>query len=300
MGIKIGEKYGRLTAIKQVERPAHIKSGGRYFLFHCDCGTEKIIRGTSVTAGAIQSCGCLHKEKVRSNGNDLIGQRFGRLVVIEQIENKHLHRGKYWRCRCDCGNYTEVRGDGLIGGTSLSCGCLQKERAGTNKINELGNRYGKLTVVDLANSDSQGHAYWRCVCDCGNIKICKASSLRKGAILSCGCLKSKGEMRITQYLRERKINFIPQISFSDLFYKSEDAPLKFDFGIYDNNNKLILLIEFQGIQHYDSSNFFFSEENIIRDELKRKYCIDKKIPLIEIKYDEDIEEKLKFIGGDEE
>lgn len=106
-------------------------------------------------------------------------------------------------------------------------------------------------------------------------------------------------MRIAQYLRERKINFVPQVSFSDLFYKSEDAPLKFDFGIYDNN-KLIFLIEFQGIQHYDSSNFFFSEENIIRDELKRKYCMDKKIPLIEIKYDEDIEEKLRIIGGDEE
>lgn len=300
MGIKIGEKYGRLTAIKQVERPTHIKSGGKYFLFHCDCGNEKIIRGTSVSAGVIQSCGCLHKEKVRSNGNNLIGKRFGRLVVIEQVENNHSHRGKYWRCQCDCGNYTEVRSDDLTGGTSLSCGCLQRERAGINKINEIGNRYGRLTVIDLANSDNQGHAYWRCICDCGNTKICKASSLRNGTILSCGCLKSKGEMLIAQYLRKRKINFNSQVSFSDLFYKSEDAPLKFDFGIYDNNNKLILLIEFQGIQHYDSSNFFFSEENIIRDELKRKYCIDKKIPLIEIKYDEDIEEKLKFIGGDEE
>lgn len=300
MAIKIGEKYGRLTAIKQVERPAHIKSGGRYFLFRCDCGIEKIIRGTSVSAGTIQSCGCLQKEKVGSKGNKLIGQKFGRLIVIEQAENKYLHRGKYWRCRCDCGNYTEVRGDRLTGGISLSCGCLQKERAGINKINELGNKYGKLTVIDLANSDNQGHAYWRCICDCGNIKICKASSLRRGAILSCGCLKSKGEMRIAQYLKERKINFVPQISFSDLFYKSEDAPLKFDFGIYDDNDKLILLIEFQGIQHYDSFNFFFSEENVIRDELKRKYCADKKIPLIEIKYDEDIKEKLAVIGGDEE
>ena len=43
-----------------------------------------------------------------------------------------------------------------------------------NKINEIGNRYGRLTVIDLANSDNQGHAYWRCICDCGNTKICKA------------------------------------------------------------------------------------------------------------------------------
>ena len=90
MGIKIGEKYGRLTAIKQVERPAHIKSGGRYFLFRCDCGNEKIIRGTSVSAGVIQSCGCLHKEKVRSNGNNLIGKRFSHQVsstVLKNLEN---------------------------------------------------------------------------------------------------------------------------------------------------------------------------------------------------------------------
>lgn len=295
MAIKLGEKYGRLTAIKQVERPTHIKSGGKYFLFQCDCGTEKIIRGTSVSAGAIKSCGCLQKEKVGANGKNLLGEKFGRLTVIEQVKNEHNHRGKYWRCQCDCGKIIDVRADGLINGSTKSCGCLQREYASSNKINELGKRYGKLTVIDFAPSDQQGHAYWLCRCDCGNTKICKATPLRKGAILSCGCISSKGEMLIAKILREQGIKFSTQISFQDLFYKSSDAPLRFDFGIYNDKEELKLLIEFQGIQHYDSSNYFYSDENIVRDNLKRKYCIEKNIPLIEIKYNEDIKQKLKKI-----
>ena len=37
---------------------------------------------------------------------DLIGQRFGRLTVIEKIGTKNSK--VMWKCKCDCGNYTEV------------------------------------------------------------------------------------------------------------------------------------------------------------------------------------------------
>lgn len=63
---------------------------------------------------------------------DLTGQRFGRLMVLEKAETRN-HR-TYWRCVCDCGNYSDVRSDALISGKTKSCGCLQKESAANLKM----------------------------------------------------------------------------------------------------------------------------------------------------------------------
>ena len=52
---------------------------------------------------------------------DLTGQRFGKLVVISR--ESRYNRNTTWRCRCDCGKETVVRGDVLKRGTTQSCGC---------------------------------------------------------------------------------------------------------------------------------------------------------------------------------
>jgi hypothetical protein len=59
---------------------------------------------------------------------DLVGQRFGRLVVLERAgSNKD---SALWRCRCDCGTTTIVSRAHLLGAhNTRSCGCLQRERA---------------------------------------------------------------------------------------------------------------------------------------------------------------------------
>lgn len=56
---------------------------------------------------------------------ELIGKRFGRLLVIARAENRKGHR--FWRCVCDCGNEKLSSSGNLNGGTVRSCGCLQKE-----------------------------------------------------------------------------------------------------------------------------------------------------------------------------
>ena len=61
---------------------------------------------------------------------DLIGQRFGRLVVIEKLPSK---KGKsVWRCKCDCGNIKDVPSTYLTSGDTKSCGCLFKEKSREN------------------------------------------------------------------------------------------------------------------------------------------------------------------------
>jgi hypothetical protein len=55
---------------------------------------------------------------------DLIGQRFGRLLVIQN----HKRKNRLCRiCICNCGNIKSIRSTHLLKGITKSCGCLAKE-----------------------------------------------------------------------------------------------------------------------------------------------------------------------------
>ena len=64
---------------------------------------------------------------------DLIGQKFGRLTVIEQADDyvspQGIRRTK-WKCQCSCEKQTilEVTQNALLGGKTLSCGCYGQEQ----------------------------------------------------------------------------------------------------------------------------------------------------------------------------
>lgn len=63
--------------------------------------------------------------KTPYNFINLIGQRFGRWVVLERAENKSGRT--CWLCQCDCGKIKEVFGCHINSGKSQSCGCLSRE-----------------------------------------------------------------------------------------------------------------------------------------------------------------------------
>lgn len=97
-------------------------------------------------------------------------------------------------------------------------------------------------------------------------------------------IPSKGELKIKEVLLSLNIQFKEQFTFNDLRGKNKQF-LKFDFAIF-KMNELKCLIEFQGEQHYKDIPHFKEplETRIMRDNKKREYCLNKKIPLIEIKY----------------
>ena len=56
---------------------------------------------------------------------DIAGQRFGKLLVIEQDHSKtDKVNHRFWRCQCDCGNLKTIREDAITRGQQ-SCGCLR-------------------------------------------------------------------------------------------------------------------------------------------------------------------------------
>ena len=217
---------------------------------------------------------------------NLENQIFDQLTVIKLDEEKSREKKrKWWICKCSCGKIVSISGDKLRSGHTTSCGCKKYKQA----EDLTGQIFGDLKVVKQVFNSHKDGAVWECKClICNNDKFIqvKAINLKLGKTTSCGCaIKSKGERKISQILEELKLNYKEQYIFEDL--KGEKYPLRFDFAIF-NNNKIKCLIEYQGIQHYESVKYFGGEKQLIQqqkyDTLKREYCKNKKIKLIEIPY----------------
>ena len=81
-----------------------------------------------------------------SVAKDLIGERFGMLIVVERSGRSKNGNAK-WRCVCDCGGEIVVRSDHLKRGRTTHCGCLCRDRIelGINYIH--GQCYTRLYTI---------------------------------------------------------------------------------------------------------------------------------------------------------
>lgn len=62
---------------------------------------------------------------------DLVGQRFGRLVVQERVESD-IKRSTFFECLCDCGSTIIATGSNLRRGGYTSCGCYRRSVKATH------------------------------------------------------------------------------------------------------------------------------------------------------------------------
>jgi hypothetical protein len=103
------------------------------------------------------------------------------------------------------------------------------------------------------------------------------------------CNESKGEIIIRNTLIKNNIKFKPQHRFKDCKNKQ---PLPFDFYLPEYNT----CIEFNGIQHYKPIKHFGGAKGLIKrqknDKIKKEYCKQNNIPLITIKYNDDVINKI--------
>lgn len=105
---------------------------------------------------------------------NLIGQRFGRLVVIGPAESKN---GKVrWLCRCDCGNLKIAYKQSLLAGATVSCGCKSIEHAieeGKKRLihGETDSRLYKIWVNMRFRCRGEKHPGYKYYGDRG-IKVC--------------------------------------------------------------------------------------------------------------------------------
>lgn len=101
--VNIGDKYGRLTIIEEVE--PHIYPSGdkrRKFLCQCDCGSEpKSYMINGLRNGQTASCGCLNLERITKHGRN---------------DSREYQIWADMKTRCDCDTnkfYADYGGRGI-------------------------------------------------------------------------------------------------------------------------------------------------------------------------------------------
>lgn len=99
---------------------------------------------------------------------------------------------------------------------------------------------------------------------------------------------SKAEEKIMNLLDAGRLNYKREIIFKGLHGK-KNIPLRFDFAIYNQDWQLLVLLEYDGNQHFNYPNKFHKTQSDFlqakeRDRTKNKFCLLNKIPLIRIPY----------------
>lgn len=112
-----GKPFGKLTVISY--------DGKEHWKCQCSCGNFISAYIQRLRQGRITSCGSI-RCKLKT---DIVGQRFGRLVVHDDFkyEKKSKWNRSYVKVTCDCGTEKYVMTIGLLGGDITSCGCYKRE-----------------------------------------------------------------------------------------------------------------------------------------------------------------------------
>lgn len=159
-------------------------------------------------------------------GESLIGNSFGRLIVLEKGNKKNGHR--YWICKCECGNKKEISHGALKSGNTKSCGCIRKEVAtkasatlnlkAKPRKDITSKRFGSLVAVAINGKSKNGKNVWKCICDCGATTYVPVGDLSSGNSKSCGC-KTKDALR--NYVQEKKKNAVksPHLKAANIWKK---------------------------------------------------------------------------------
>lgn len=136
----IGQQFGRLTVIGKAQR----KIGhNAVWVCQCVCGNKTEASTINLQSGNTKSCGCLRREILsKLRRVNLLGKRFGRLLVIEEEPSKVGDHIVFWKCQCDCGNIVLHATNELTSDHIQSCGCLRKDNL--KKLNDKNVKDGTM------------------------------------------------------------------------------------------------------------------------------------------------------------
>ncbi len=100
-----------------------------------------------------------------------------------------------------------------------------------NKLNLIGKRYGKLTVISEDGRSNIGGCMWLCKCDCGNTKRTAGINLQSGNTNSCGCLqRERCKEALTKHGRSKRCTeYYSWVNMKTRCYNQKCADYK-DYG----------------------------------------------------------------------
>lgn len=212
-------------------------------------------------------------------------------LLTEKKDYKHSSK-TYLEIKHNCGNIFRVQCYHFIKNNNR-CPKCNKDKYFRTKTHEefvkdvfdacgdeytvVGKYKNKSTKIDLLHKK------------CGNIY-----NVTPGHFLNTGCRctfckqNSRGERYSSEILTEMSINFSKEYKFKELYNDEKTNRLEFDFAVFNDNNKLLFLVEYQGAQHekpviYGNITMEEAEKRykkqVRNDFLKREFCENHNIPL---------------------
>ena len=221
-------------------------------------------------------------------------KRYRNRVVVKN-KSKSLKRHDLVTTICnDCGDEKDVLVSSYISCKAGCRKCANSEKFDTNfvknKIESITD--GEYTLlgnyVNAQESIEIQHISENCENHSWNTMY--GNFVRHGRRCpKCTFVPSIGEDLIEKFLIEKNINYQKQYRDKRCFYKKT---LPFDFAVFDRCDKLSLLIEFDGIQHYSKERGFWGSnypdeelnKRVICDKIKSDFCNKNNIPLLRISY----------------
>lgn len=276
-------------------------------VFKCECGeifttTWKQFSSQKTKKRQCNTCGQIRSNQSRIyNINEI--RLFCSEIGVELLSDNYINCKTLLNFKCNCGNVFETTFDYMKNGNRKYCfDCQPKHGNLYFKGNPAHNLISEKDFLDKLTS-KYGNEY-ELVSDYINVKkkiklkhICgyiwntNYDKVINGSNECPECFDNKNSKlsrKIQKWLEDNHIEYVKEFSFEDCFYKK---PLKFDFAVF-LKEKIIILIEADGEQHYAPFRFIKDEETRerkfketqIRDNIKNDYCKSNDIPLIRIPY----------------
>jgi uncharacterized protein YlaI len=89
----LGKRFGRWLVIDVSDKRSHAKlskKGSCFYKCICDCGTEKLVSGTTLRLGQTKSCGCYNRDHKRSLCGENSPNWKSELTYEDRINKKQL------------------------------------------------------------------------------------------------------------------------------------------------------------------------------------------------------------------
>lgn len=214
---------------------------------------------------------------------DLVGDEYA--FLDSYIDNKTKIRVRHNKC----GHVYEVRPRDFFSHHSRCPYCSGRMHKTNQQFQRevfdlAGNDYTFLD--DYVNDDTKIRVKHN---ECGNIYEVQPTSFLQGHRCPY-CNSPKGETIITKILNNLDIYFEYQKTFDEL---RDAQPLSYDFYIPEQS----ILIEYQGIQHYQPIDYFGGNATFKyqqkHDKMKADYAKDNGYNLIAVPYTENTFSKIK-------
>lgn len=183
----------------------------------------------------------------------------------------------------ECGRIVKGTYSSLQHGQGLCFKCGRKESADKQRFSlELIKDIFAKEKYKVLSKNYSG-AFDKLDCECPKHHLIKISyhDFQQGH--RCfKCNESKGERKVCNYLDSNKYNYKSQYKINDC---KNILPLPFDFAIFNNDNQLQFLIEYDGDHHFEEVRGRDKLEIVqFRDSIKTNYCLSQNIPLLRIPY----------------